>query len=282
MKTLAAYAKYIDENILAFIPQAEPLYSVMSEAMRYSLADGGKRIRPVLCLEFAALSGCPAEKALPFACAVEFIHTYSLIHDDLPCMDNDPVRRGKPASHIKFGEATALLAGDALLTHAFTCLASADLPADRIAKAVRCLSEYAGVNGMIGGQAIDMYGETVSLTSDELFQQDKLKCAALITAACELGCLAAGNDDMIPAAREYGLNVGTAFQVVDDILDAKEGEMNSDAIAGKSTYVSLLGADGAEKAARGYTDRALAALDGIGGDTSFLRVLTSLLLKRSS
>ncbi len=277
---LRDYPGYIDDNILSFVPHAEPLYSVLTDCMSYSLESGGKRIRPVLCLEFARLSGSREEDALPFACAVEFIHTYSLIHDDLPCMDNDSERRGKPSAHVKYGEATALLAGDALLTHAFSAIAGARLPADRIAAAVNCLASCAGVNGMIGGQVIDMYGETVRLGSDELFLQDKLKCAALITAACELGCIAAGNTDNVPAARRYGLNMGTAFQVVDDILDAADGEAGSDARSGKSTYVSLLGIDGAKSAAEKYTSAALLALDEIDGDTEGLAELTRALLIR--
>lgn len=277
---LRDYPGYIDNNILSFVPESEPLYSVLTECMSYSLGSGGKRIRPVLCLEFARLSGAAPGDALPFACAVEFIHTYSLIHDDLPCMDNDAERRGKPSAHVRYGEATALLAGDALLTHAFSTIAGASLPPDRIAAAVNCLASCAGVNGMIGGQVIDMYGETVVLSSDELFLQDKLKCAALITAACELGCIAAGNTDNVPAARRYGLNMGTAFQVVDDILDAAEGDAGSDARSGKSTYVSLLGLEGAKNAAAKYTSAALLALDEIDGDTEPLKELTRSLLER--
>ncbi|MCR5781944.1 MAG: polyprenyl synthetase family protein [Clostridia bacterium] len=275
------YPGYIDSQILSFIPKSEPLYSVLTDCMSYSLGSGGKRIRPVLCLEFARLSGAAPEDALPFACAVEFIHTYSLIHDDLPCMDNDAERRGKPSAHIRYGEATALLAGDALLTHAFSTIAGTPLPPERIAAAVNCLASCAGVNGMIGGQVIDMYGETVCLGSDELFLQDKLKCAALITAACELGCIAAGNTDNIPAARRYGLNMGTAFQVVDDILDAAEGDAGSDARSGKSTYVSLLGPEGAKSAAERYTSSALLALDELDGDTDDLAELTRALLIRN-
>ena len=164
------------------------------------------------------------EKALPFAAAVEFIHTYSLIHDDLPCMDDDDMRRGKPSSHIKYGEANALLAGDALLTHAFTSVSSADLKSENIVDAVKELSCFAGVNGMIGGQIIDLQGENKNLQLDDLFLMDKLKTAALITSACVLGCIAADKYENIPLAKKFAENLGIAFQIIDDVLDFLKGK----------------------------------------------------------
>ena len=279
---LESHLELIENSVMSFVPSCDKSYSIIEQAMKYSLESGGKRVRPMLALEFCRLCGGEIEKAIPFAVAVEFIHTYSLIHDDLPCMDNDDMRRGKPSSHKKFGEANALLAGDALLTHAFTALAAADLSAEQIVYAVKELSSYAGVNGMIGGQIIDLEGENKDLGLDELFLMDKLKTAALITSACVLGCVAAGDYDKIPAAVAFAENLGIAFQIVDDILDFLEGENNSDIVSGKSTYVSLLGFENAKKKAEEYTQCALDALENISGDTSVLSDFTLKLLKRNT
>lgn len=279
---LDSHLKLIEDAVMSFVPPCDKSYSIIEQAMKYSLESGGKRVRPMLTLEFCRLCGGDINKAIPFAAAVEFIHTYSLIHDDLPCMDNDDMRRGKPSSHKKFGEANALLAGDALLTHAFSALASADLSAEQIVYAVKELSSYAGVNGMIGGQIIDLEGENKDLGLDELFLMDKLKTAALITSACVLGCVAAGNCENIPAAVTFAENLGVAFQIVDDILDFLEGENNSDIVSGKSTYVSLLGFENAKIKAEEYTQCALDALKNIGGDISVLNDFTLKLLKRNT
>lgn len=279
---LDSHLKLIEDSLMSFVPSCDKSYSIIEQAMKYSLESGGKRVRPMLTLEFCRLCGGDINKAVPFAVAVEFIHTYSLIHDDLPCMDNDDMRRGKPSSHKKFGEANALLAGDALLTHAFSALASADLSAEQIVYAVKELSSYAGVNGMIGGQIIDLEGENKNLGLDDLFLMDKLKTAALITSACVLGCVAAGNYTKISAAVDFAENLGIAFQIVDDILDFLEGESNSDIVSGKSTYVSLLGLENAKKKAEEYTQSALDALKNVGGDTSVLSDFTLKLLKRNT
>ena len=271
-----------EKSVMDFVPKTDKLYSLIEDAMKYSLESGGKRVRPVLTMEFARICGIDSKKAIPFAAAVEFIHTYSLIHDDLPCMDNDNIRRGKPTSHIKFGEANALLAGDALLTHAFSCIANSDFSSEQIAFAVKELANYAGVNGMIGGQIVDLAGETKKLNIDELFIMDKLKTAALIKSACVLGCIAANKYDNIEPAVVFAENLGIAFQIIDDILDYLEGETNSDIISGKSTYVSLLGIENAKKLANNYTDNALAALELIDGDTSDIKELTINLLNRQS
>lgn len=278
---LNTHLEMIENSIFDFVPECDSAYSLISDAMKYSLASGGKRVRPMLVLEFCRICGGDTAKALPFAAAVEFIHTYSLVHDDLPCMDNDDFRRGKPSSHKKYGEANALLAGDALLTHAFSALASAELSSEQIAYAVKELALYAGANGMIGGQIIDLDGENKNLGPDELFLMDKLKTAALIKVACVLGCIAAGKYDNIPAAVSYAENLGIAFQVIDDVLDYLEGEDNSDIVSGKSTYVSLLGLDGAREKAAEYTDSALASLEMIDADTSLLKDFTLALLHRN-
>ncbi|MBO5935765.1 MAG: polyprenyl synthetase family protein [Clostridia bacterium] len=278
---LESHLNLIEKSIMTFVPSVEKSYSVIEDAMKYSLETGGKRVRPMLVLEFCRICGGDVEKALPFAAAVEFIHTYSLIHDDLPCMDNDDMRRGKPSSHIKFGEADALLAGDALLTHAFTALASAELSSKQIVDAVKILSDYAGANGMIGGQIIDLEGENKNLSLEELFLMDKLKTAALITAACVLGCIAADNYNNIPSAIKFAENLGIAFQIIDDVLDFLEGEDNSDIISGKSTYVSLLGLENARVEAAKYTDTALEALNLVSGNTEVLVDFSMKLLKRN-
>ncbi len=280
-RILSSHIDLIENNIMSFIPVTKEQYCVISDAMKYSLESGGKRVRPVLALEFCRILGGSVEKVLPLAVAVEFIHTYSLIHDDLPCMDNDDMRRGKPSSHIKFGEDKALLAGDSLLTHAFSCIASAELSAQQRIDAVRELSEYAGANGMIGGQIVDLEGENAGLNIDSLFLMDKLKTAALITSACVLGCIGADRYDMIPFAKEFALNLGLAFQIIDDILDFLEGEDNSDIVSGKSTYVSLLGLEKAKSVAAEYTEKALSALSEIDGDTSFLEYFAETLLNRN-
>ena len=170
---------------------SEVRHADLQEAMEYSLLAGGKRIRPILTLETCRLCGGDWRAALPFACAVEMVHTYSLIHDDLPAMDDDDMRRGRPTNHVVYGEATAILAGDALLTAAFGQLARADLPAERIVKAVECLSHAAGSAGMVGGQSLDMAGEGRALDREELELLQNLKTGALISAAAELGCIAA-------------------------------------------------------------------------------------------
>lgn len=278
---LESHARLIEKKISDFVPKTNPDYDIIGKAMLYSLESGGKRVRPVLTLEFCRISGGDVQKAVPFATAVEFIHTYSLIHDDLPCMDNDDFRRGKPSSHIQFGEANALLAGDALLTHAFSCLVSSELPPECIVSAVKYLSASAGANGMIGGQVVDLIGENRDFGEDELFLMDRLKTSALIKAACVLGCIAAGNSANIPFAEEFAENLGLAFQIVDDILDFLEGG-GSDAASGKSTYVSLMGLDGAKRAADKYTSASLLALNKIDGDTSVLSSFASELLKRTS
>lgn len=279
---MEAHRELFENNLMSFVPQSGASYKVIEDAMKYSLESGGKRVRPVLTLEFCRICGGDVKKALPFAAAVEFIHTYSLIHDDLPCMDNDEMRRGKPSSHIRFGEANALLAGDALLTHAFSCITSSSLSDNQMVKAVRELSLFAGVNGMIGGQIVDLAGENKNLGIDDLFIMDKLKTAALIKSACVLGCIAAERYDNIENAEVFAENLGMAFQIIDDILDYLEGDTNSDIISGKSTYVSLLGLEKAKETADVYTKKALHALEGFDGDTSAIREYTIKLLNRKS
>ena len=261
-------------------------YKQTAEAMAYSLEAGGKRLRPMLALEFCRLAGGEPEKAMPFACAVEMIHTYSLIHDDLPCMDNDDMRRGKPSCHKAFGEATALLAGDALLTKAFEMLSKAELPPERIVKAAAILSRCAGIDGMIGGQAVDLLNEAQAPDFDILELTCRLKTAALLQAACLLGIAAAGNDQMADKAREYGLNLGLAFQIVDDILDVTGDSallgkpVGSDAENGKTTFVTLCGLEKARELAEKYSRGAVEVLAQIPGSEDLSRLTEQLLLRK--
>lgn len=279
------YASLFEKVLPSFVPCAEKEKADMREMLFYSLESGGKRVRPVLCLSFCELSGGRAEDALHFAAAVEFVHTYSLIHDDLPCMDNDDYRRGKLSSHKKFGEANALLVGDALLTHAFSLLSQAALQnkvsAQATVGAVDVLSRCAGVNGMIGGQYVDLAIEGTKCTADDLFLMDHYKTAALIKAACQLGCIAAqADEEIIEKAGIFADYLGLAFQIVDDLLDDVD-ENASDKLNEKSTYPGLLGVEQARTLAQEYTQKAIDALAVFGEDAEFLRTFALQLVNRT-
>lgn len=262
----------------------------MLEAMAYSLSNGGKRIRPMLALEFCRLCGGKPEKAVPFALALEMIHTYSLIHDDLPCMDDDDMRRGKPSSHKVFGEADALLAGDSLLTFAFeTVLSAPDMSAEQKSAAGLALAKAAGCSGMIAGQVMDLANEGRSASLDEIAKTDRLKTGELIMAAASMGCIAANADDeKMSAAREYCADIGLAFQIVDDILDVTGSTellgkpVGSDGENEKSTYVSLLGLEKSKELANELTEKAKAALSVFGDEREFLILLADRLADRNN
>ena len=205
---MEGYQKTVETYLQTLFAEDAPQKQLF-DAMRYSLLAGGKRIRPILVLEFCRICGGDAEKAMPFAAAIEMVHTYSLIHDDLPCMDNDDYRRGRLTNHKVFGEANAVLAGDALLTAAFGQLARAELPAERIGKAVALLSQRAGECGMVGGQVLDLAGEQLVLTEEEIYNLHRLKTGALISAACQLGVIAAGGtQEQLDAADRYAEALG--------------------------------------------------------------------------
>ena len=276
------YLSVVGDALDRYVPETSLMQSELFRAMRYSLLAGGKRIRPVLVLEFCGLCGGDQEAALPFACAVEMIHTYSLIHDDLPCMDNDAMRRGKPSNHVVYGEAQALLAGDSLLTMAFETMLSPEsvrgVGAQRAAEAAGVLAAAAGAYGMAGGQAIDLMSEGKKIPMETLQKMDECKTGALIRAAAKMGCILAGAESrLVRAADEYAAAVGFAFQIVDDILDVQGDEkslgkpIGSDREKDKSTYVSLLGMERAGNAVRGLTDTACKALHAFPGDTAYLR-----------
>lgn len=263
----------IEKALIDYLPEKDCLEKNLILSMEYSLKAGGKRIRPRLVLEFCSLCGGDINDALPLACALEMIHTYSLIHDDLPCMDNDDFRRGKPSNHKVYGEAFALLAGDGLLTAAFEritdCYKEGLYGAEVAVDAISTLSHLAGSRGMIGGQVIDLLNENNSdVDFENLKLMDNLKTGALIESACVMGCIAAGADkEKINAASEFAQKIGLAFQIKDDILDVtstleKLGKMaGSDAQNGKSTYVTLLGVEECQKLVDKLTDEAMSALD---------------------
>ena len=273
--------KYLTEQ--CFIYDSEPQQKLF-EAMRYSLLAGGKRLRPLLVLEFCRICGGDPEKALPFAAAVEMIHTYSLIHDDLPCMDDDDFRRGNPTNHKVYGEAVAVLAGDALLTAAFSYLAKADLPADSRIQAVEILSNCAGELGMVGGQILDIESEIRQCTAQEVIDMLSRKTGAFIRSACLLGVVAAGgSQEQFNGAAGYASHLGLAFQIRDDMLDVI-GDANqlgkavgSDAV--KNTFVQLYGIETCDHMVQEHTQKAVDALV-IFEDAKYLQWLAQSLVNR--
>ncbi len=263
----------------------------LAPLMAYACEGGGKRLRPVLLLEFCRLCGGDTAEALPFAAAIEMVHSYSLVHDDLPCMDNSPLRRGKPSVHAAFGETMALLAGDALLNRAFEVMLASPVAGRKPAAALRAareLADAAGIGGMIGGQVLDLAseGKTVDLATLQALQQGKT--AALLIAACRMGALLGGADDeQVAQAGRFGQALGLCFQIVDDILDATATAqelgkpVGSDEEHKKSTYVTLLGKEEARRRAASYTQQAKESLAAFSEDAADLCALADALLVRS-
>ena len=290
--SLDEYVNIINEYLDSSIRDCTFGEDVVHNAMRYSLGIGGKRIRPVLVLEFCRLCGGDIVKALPFAAAIEMIHTYSLIHDDLPCMDDDDMRRGMPSCHKKYGEEYALLAGDGLLTRAFGVIAESDIAKESPEVAVRAiaeLSQLAGADGMIGGQVVDLRNEDKPCSLDVLQTMDSLKTGALIKCAALFGVISAkGNNNQLCAAATYADNLGHAFQIIDDILDVIGDEtelgkpIGSDADSNKSTYVKILGIDKSKEYAEALTKKAIDSLDIFGNEAHFLKNLASSLISRKN
>ena len=285
------YRKEVERALDESIAADDPDYAGLIEAMRYSLLSGGKRIRAILVLEFCRLFSGEYADAMPFACAIEMIHAYSLIHDDLPCMDNDDFRRGKPSCHKQFGEANALLAGDSLLTYAFEYPLSVEsaLPAERRLAAMRELAKFAGCRGMAGGQYIDLDSEGKKIPAALLDKLQLLKTSALMRASGDMGAIIGGADDeQLAAADNYCRLIGLAFQITDDILDVTGDEKllgkptHSDEANEKSTYVSLYGLENAGKMADELFSQAMKELDRLPGDAQFLRDLTNMLAQRRS
>jgi len=282
------YCTKIDLSLEKILSRSNCMQQVVFDAMKYSVGAGGKRIRPILLLEFCRICGGDIQAALPFACAIEMIHTYSLIHDDLPCMDNDDMRRGKPSCHKAFGEANALLAGDALLNLAFETMLDLSSNIDPLLRlrAAHLIGKHSGVDGMIGGQVIDLQNEGKDISEDVLIRLYRDKTAALLRASAVAGAILAGADNTkIEAADKYAEKIGLAFQIIDDILDCVGDQsvlgkpIGSDQKNNKKTYVSFHGIEKAKSDAKRLTQEALCALD-VFEDITFLTELSDFLCTR--
>lgn len=263
--------------------------SALREAMTYSLEAGGKRIRPALCMGTASLCGLSEDLVLPFAAAIEMIHTYSLIHDDLPAMDDDDFRRGKPSNHKRFGEATAILAGDALLTDAFALILTTPLPPACVLAAAADFAAAAGSGGMAGGQLLDMlYTNRDNVSLDAIAHMQELKTGAIMRSACTCGAiLAQAPPELLAAVSQYGTALGKAFQIADDILDITGDEsllgkpVGSDSASGKNTYPSRIGVNESRRIAREEAEKARSSLPDLPG-ADFLAALAGYVIERSS
>jgi len=287
--SLSEAAAAVDEALESLVPAPEGADGRLPEAMRYSLFAGGKRLRPFLVLSGADLFEVPRAWSVNTAAAIEMVHTYSLVHDDLPAMDDDDLRRGKPTCHIAFDEATAILVGDSLLTLAFEAVTT---PAGHPDAAVRAelacaLAQAAGADGMAGGQAIDLAAESRTLTLDEVIQLQRLKTGALFGFSCEAGAILAGEDGASRAAlRDYAACIGLAFQIADDLLDHEGTEadlgkaVGKDAAAGKATFVGLLGAEEARWRAEALVDDAVEALTPFDEKADPLRAVARYIVER--
>ncbi len=285
---LSSRAAEVDAALDAFLPRASQRPATIHAAMRYSVFAGGKRLRPLLCLAAAEACGGEISNALAPACAVELMHTYSLVHDDLPAMDDDDLRRGRPTCHKVFGEGMAILCGDALLTEAFIVLAKA-IPAKRygIREFIAELAEAGGSRKLIGGQVMDLEGEGKKLTKRDLVRIHEAKTAALLTASLRLGAMSANTTPAkLEALTKFGHALGLAFQVIDDILDVTQStEMlgktaGKDAAVEKSTYPAILGLEASRKEAAKLTNAAMTALKPFGKKAERLQEIATYLLKR--
>ncbi|MGD9269491.1 MAG: polyprenyl synthetase family protein [Syntrophobacterales bacterium] len=285
---LEARRLMVEEALEIALPQQDGPESRVVEAMRYSLFAGGKRLRPILCLAASEAVGGDIQSAMPAGCALEMIHTYSLIHDDLPAMDDDDLRRGKPTNHKVFGEAIAILAGDGLLTEAFVLLSDyhALLP-ERAVQVIGVIAEAASYRGMVGGQVVDMLSQNKPADLETVQQMHSRKTAALIAAATESGALAGkGSEAQVAALARYGRAIGLAFQIADDILDI-EGDTEllgkttgADEARGKVTYPAAVGLERSRQAAKDMIHDALIALEGFDEKANPLRSLAQYIITR--
>lgn len=279
-----------ERSLADFIPQASVVPGHLHEAMRYAALDGGKRVRPLLVYAAGQLFDAPQEALDRAAAAVEMIHAYSLVHDDMPCMDDDALRRGKPTVHVKYDEATALLVGDALQAQAFLVLSEGNASAETRLGLVRLLAHASGSVGMCGGQAIDLASVGLALTREQLEQMHRLKTGALLRASVLLGasCGKTLNPEETAALNTYAAAIGLAFQVVDDVLDATADSATlgktagKDAADNKPTYVSLLGLPASQELARQLCREAHGALDSFGEKAQLLRDLADLIVQRQA
>lgn len=282
-------APLIDSELNRLI-ESEKTSPSLKESMLYSVNAGGKRIRPLLVLAVLADFGKESADELKVASAAELIHTYSLIHDDLPCMDDDDFRRGKPTNHRVYGEATAVLAGDAMQTRAFGILASLEhARPDQVIKLISSLADASGANGMVGGQVLDMEGETASLSLQELEEVHLHKTGALLSFCIEAGAiLSDAQDAELEQLRKYAKNIGLAFQIKDDILDVTSTTeqlgktANSDAASDKSTYPSLLGLEGAQQQLEKYHQDAVQSLAFLKKENSMLKLFADYIVQRNA
>ncbi|MFN3233102.1 MAG: polyprenyl synthetase family protein [Alphaproteobacteria bacterium] len=286
---MATVAKAVDGALERILPDAEDYEAQLFEAMRYATLAGGKRLRPFLVLASAALFDVPTDRATRAACALECIHTYSLVHDDLPCMDDDDLRRGIPTTHKKFDEATAVLAGDALLTYAFEILADPDTHHDPLVRAelVHALAKAAGGHGMVGGQMIDLLAADHDMKIGEVTRLQQMKTGALIRFAVEAGgIMGRATKDQHTALQNYAHDLGLAFQIVDDLLDVEGSEeemgkaVGKDADGGKATFVSLLGIERARTQADMLASQAIVHLDVFDDRAELLRLLPHFVVNR--
>ncbi len=284
--------RIVEEALFKYLPAENNTPAEIYKAVRYSVFAGGKRIRPILCLAAAEACGGDIASSMPVACSLELIHTYSLIHDDLPSMDNDDFRRGKPTCHKVFGENIAILAGDALLTEAFVLLSQTDridCPAEKRLAVIREIAQAAGIAGMVGGQTLDVLLEK-SLPDLEILQQiHRRKTGALIKAAVVSGAIMSGAPkDKIQALADYGMNIGVAFQIADDILNVEGDrelmgkETGSDNALGKVTYPSLMGMDYAKQELQNHVDKAIICLSVFDKRALPLRMIARYIMERKS
>ncbi len=285
---LEARRLMVEEALEVALPKQDGPESRVVEAMRYSLFAGGKRLRPILCLAASEAVGGEVQAAMPAGCALEMIHTYSLIHDDLPAMDDDDLRRGKPTNHKVFGEAIAILAGDGLLTEAFVLLSDYNsLLPERAVQVIGVIAEAASYRGMVGGQVVDMLSQNKRADLETVQEMHSRKTAALIAAAAESGALAGkGSEAQVAALARYGRAIGLAFQIADDILDI-EGDTEllgkttgADEARGKVTYPAAVGLERSRQAANEMVNDALAALEGFDDRANPLRSLANYIITR--
>ncbi|KUO56136.1 MAG: farnesyl-diphosphate synthase [Sphingomonadales bacterium BRH_c3] len=286
---LAQVQREVDDMFDALLPSPQDSRAPLVDAMRYAAIGGGKRLRPLLLMSTAELYGVDRDCALRAACAVEAIHVYSLIHDDLPCMDDDDLRRGKPTVHVQFGEATAVLAGDSLHALAFEILADPDTSADPFVRVelLATLGKASGMDGMAGGQMMDMMADAEEYDLHAITRLQQLKTGALLAASVEMGAIMGH----VPPAgrvhlRNYARDIGLAFQIADDLLDyegdeAKAGKaLRKDEVQGKQTFVTLMGARKAREQARALVDQAIGHLAGHGGDAKMLKAIARYIVER--
>lgn len=277
------YKELIETALSEALKGVSGPHKTIYDAMNHSLSAGGKRIRPILTLAACEACGGKAEEALPFACALEMIHTYSLIHDDLPCMDDDDFRRGKPTCHKVFGEAMAVLAGDGLLTLAFETASHASLPSEQIVKGIQTLSHLAGAEGMIGGQVVDMESEHKEISEETLLFLHRHKTGTLLRSAVLLGGIAAGGtEEELALLQDYGDALGLAFQIQDDILDVTGTDcfgkpIGSDAQQGKTTFVTMFGLERSRELSEEYTKKAICAASKLKRSEFFIALAEQLM-----